>query len=99
MSPTALPCHVTNAVPRFTASAELINAIQRQYGLPTLTNWRDLGGSYNLNLLLGGADLVARVYHDEMTAERVESLHRIRRYLTDGGIPTAPIRPTVDGRG
>lgn len=99
--PTTLSCRMTNAEPRFVASTELITAIQQQYGLPAVTEFRDLGGSYNLNLLLNGAatPLVARVYHDEMTAERVDSLHRIRRYLSENGIPTAPVLPTTDGRG
>lgn len=89
---------MTNAEPRSAASPELIAAIRREYGLPAIARWCDLGGSYNLNLLLPGPGLVARVYHDEMTAERITSLQRIRRYLTDNGIPTAsPIR-TAGGR-
>lgn len=92
---------MTNAAPRSVASAELIDAIQRQYGLPLLTNRGDLGGSYNLNLLLGGAEypIVARAYHDEMTAGRIESLQRIRRHLAGNGIPTAPLLRTVEDRG
>ena len=79
-------------------SAGLIDTLHREYGIDKPAKPVDLGGSYNLNLLLRGS-LVARVYHGWMTARRLEALQRIRRYLNELGIPTAPMKTTLDGHG
>jgi Ser/Thr protein kinase RdoA (MazF antagonist) len=82
-------------------SSELTETIRRQYGLTLLEVDRDLGGGYNLNLLVHAdpGDLVIRVYQPWLPQARLAALHQVRRYLEAQGWPVAPLRPADDGRG
>jgi Ser/Thr protein kinase RdoA (MazF antagonist) len=59
----------------------------------------DLGGSCNLNLLVGDAArwYVVRVHRRHVTPERLGAIHQARRVLLAGGVPCAPPVPTRQG--
>jgi hypothetical protein len=66
------------ALPDPALSPELLEFVEARYGL-RVEEPRDLGGSFNLNLL---ADRhVIRVYGPWVTAARLRELQRVRRLL------------------
>jgi Ser/Thr protein kinase RdoA (MazF antagonist) len=81
-------------------SRDLIDAVSAAYGLPAGVDCRDLGDSFNLNVLVSHGDqrLVVRMYRPSTTTPRLEAVQRIRGSLLDEGLPFAPLRTTVDGR-
>jgi len=64
------------------------------------TQWRDLGGSANLNLLVDDRSgrFVARVYRPFVTPARLDGLQRVRRALSAHGLPVVAPVPTRAGR-
>lgn len=84
---------------RGTMSRELIDAVCAAYGLPSTAEHRELGDSFNLNMLVSHGDerLVVRMYRPSMTAPRLAAVQEVRRFLIDAGLPFAPLRPTLDG--
>lgn len=84
---------------RATPSEALLAAVRQAYGLPDAPAPVDLGGSSNLNLLVGaGADRwVVRVYRPHVTADRLDALQRVRRALVRANVPCAPLLPSRDG--
>jgi homoserine kinase type II len=84
---------------RALVSPRLFAALHEHYGIPTGAARHDLGGSSNLNLLLGdGARrYVVRVYRPWVTEARLADLQLARRHLAQGGVPCAPPIPTRTG--
>jgi Ser/Thr protein kinase RdoA (MazF antagonist) len=84
---------------RAVAAPRLFAALHEQYGIPAGAPWQDLGGSSNLNLLLGdGARrYVVRVYRPWVTTARLADLQLARRHLAQGGVPCALPIPTRAG--
>ncbi|HEX4212478.1 MAG TPA: phosphotransferase [Candidatus Dormibacteraeota bacterium] len=90
-----VPPDGTRAAP----SPELIELVRGRYGIIRLRALRDLGGEYNLNLLVD-ADrerLVVRVYHPWVPAARVAAIQEVRERLRAGSWPIAPLRVTARG--
>jgi homoserine kinase type II len=85
---------------RATPSPELLDAFRHAYGIDCPTNPVDLGGSSNLNLLVGNGDgrCVLRVYRPYVTASRLRDIHFARRKLAAAGVPCPDLVPTQDGR-
>jgi Ser/Thr protein kinase RdoA (MazF antagonist) len=79
---------------------ELLDALQREYGLKSSTPPVDLGGSSNLNLLVddGGRLRVARVYRPSVSEARLSDIQRARRRLAERGFPCLVPLPASDGR-
>ena len=86
---------------RGTASPELLDLVRSRYGLGPVREHRELGDSFNLNLLIrhGEEDLVVRVYRPWVTVPRLSAVQDVRRFLLDGGLPFASLRPAIDGSG
>ncbi len=78
---------------------ELIAAICAGFGFDQLYDWRDIGGSSCLNLLMmrDGARYVARVYRPYVTEARLRDIQRVRSILKCWGIPCANLLPAVSG--
>ncbi|WP_020578137.1 phosphotransferase enzyme family protein [Actinopolymorpha alba] len=91
---------MTATPPRATISREFLDAARTHYGLTPDSAPRELGESFNLNVLVrnGKRDLVVRVYRQWMTVARLEAVQHIRRFLHERGLPFARTCPTVDGR-
>lgn len=85
---------------RATPSDALLAAVRRAYGIGDGPDPVDLGGSSNLNLLVGTGDhrFVVRVYRPHVTASRLRAMQVVRRTLAWAGVPCAPPVPTRDGR-
>jgi Ser/Thr protein kinase RdoA (MazF antagonist) len=82
------------AAPRPAPSPELLQLVAERYGL-RVDQPRDLGGSFNLNVLVDGH--VVRAYGPWISAERLQELRRIRRTLRARGIPIPDLRAAIDG--
>jgi len=84
---------------RATPSDRLLVAVNEAYGIACGPALVDLGGSSNLNLLVGaGADRsVVRVYRPYVTADRLQAIQGVRRALARAGVPCAPLVWTRDG--
>jgi Ser/Thr protein kinase RdoA (MazF antagonist) len=82
------------ALPGPTTSAELLAFVAREYGLDTCAA-RDLGGSFNLNLLVNGH--VVRMYGPWVSARRLQELQRIRQTLGQRGFSVPVLRPARNG--
>ncbi|NOK64424.1 MAG: phosphotransferase [Chloroflexi bacterium AL-W] len=69
------------------------------YGLGTLTTIHDLGGAYNLNLVLHTAigQYVARIYRPWVTAERLQALQSLKYDLYTLNLPVILPCPTCTG--
>jgi homoserine kinase type II len=78
---------------RATASPDLVECVSRSYGLSDVRPVRDLGGSYNLNLLIesGSGPLVIRAYGDWVTAERLTAVQDVREHLRVRNWPVAEL--------
>lgn len=87
--------------PRGRVSRELVSVVSTRYGFHPASAYHELGDSFNLNFVLrdGGRRLVVRLYRSSMTAERLEAIQGVRQFLIDGGLPFAPLLPTVAGGG
>jgi homoserine kinase type II len=81
-------------------SPELIETLQRNYGMACGAEILDLGGSSSLNLLLTSAHgrFVARVYRPYVSAGRLEAIQMVRRTLAAHGLPCAPLVASRQGR-
>src|SRR5690349_11533024 len=68
---------------RAVPSAKLLELIRRRYGLDSIDEVRDLGGSSNLNLFIatGAGRYVARVYRPYVGAARLDAVQRVRHEL------------------
>ncbi len=64
-------------------------AIAEQFAIGVITSTQDLGGTYNLNVLLltTGGTYVARVYRPWVTYERLAMLHQVKQVLYENGLP------------
>jgi len=82
------------AAPDPVLSPELLEFIAHRYGL-RVNEPRDLGGSFNLNVLVDGH--VVRVYGPWVGAERLQVLQGLRRTLRSRGVPIPDLRPAMDG--
>lgn len=82
------------AAPDPTLSSELLAFVSKRYGL-SINNPRDLGGSFNLNVLL--ENYVVRVYGSWVTVARGRELQQIRQTLRQEGIPIPELLPALDG--
>lgn len=93
-------CLACTAVDDFRASpsAELLALIRSEYGLVVSVPVRDLGGGYNLNLLVDGS-FVVRVYGTWVSADRLAAIQAVRSRLQEDGWPIPPLRRTVSGAG
>jgi homoserine kinase type II len=81
-------------------SAELLDALKRDYAIEPSTPPADLGGSSNLNLLVVHRDrkLVVRVYRPSVSAARLADIQSARRQLALHSFPCLVPMPTSDGR-
>jgi Ser/Thr protein kinase RdoA (MazF antagonist) len=86
---------------RASVSAELLSLVGREYALDELSPVRDLGGSYNLNLLVRArqGSFVVRVYQPWVTSERLAAIQGVRSSLGERGWPVAPLVLTRAGAG
>jgi hypothetical protein len=64
-------------------SQQLLDAISRAYGIDYATDSIDLGGSSNLNLLVGNDEnrCVVRVCRPYVTTDRLHDVHLVRERL------------------
>lgn len=85
---------------RATPSRALFEALRDGYGIEGAQDWRDLGGSSSLNLLVlrDSAHYVVRVYRPHMTAARLADIQLVRRHLAAAGVPCSLPVPMRDGR-
>lgn len=79
----------------------LLDLLRSHYGIDSLADVTDLGGSSNLNLLVTDHDAryVVRVYRPWVTAARLADIQRARRVLNRGGVPCPEPLPTKSGSG
>lgn len=82
------------AAPRPARSRNLMRFVAEHWGLHDDAP-RDLGGSFNLNLLVSG--VVVRVYGPWESEERVTEMQRIRRAVAGRGFPLPGLRPSREG--
>ena len=82
---------------RAAPSRELFQRLRAAYGVEADENTIDLGGSANLNLLVGGR-WVVRVYRPYVTPARLDAINIARAALALGGVPTSKALPSLDGR-
>jgi Ser/Thr protein kinase RdoA (MazF antagonist) len=77
----------------------LLRALRDLWGLGWFAEGVDLGGSSSLNLLVGDTHrrCVVRVHRPHVTPERLDAIHQARRVLLAGGVPCAPLVPTLRG--
>ncbi len=70
---------------RAAVTSQLLSVVRERYGLESESDsGKDLGGSSNLNLLIGGASgkggrCVVRVYRPWVTVARLEAIQLARR--------------------
>jgi len=83
------------AAPRPSLTPELLSFIEAQYGLSANEPPRDLGGSFNLNVLVDG--YVVRAYGPWVSTMRVAAMQRVRETLRMRGILIPNLRPGLDG--
>ena len=85
---------------RAVPSQELLDVVRAAYRIDFRSEPVDLGGSSNLNLLLGGASCqwVLRVYRPYVTTERLKAIQTVRQALTLAGIPAGSHIATQDGQ-
>jgi Ser/Thr protein kinase RdoA (MazF antagonist) len=83
---------------RAVVSAELLAVLAARWAIP-VQQGRELGGSLNLNLLVGrGSDqLVVRVHRPSMSRDRLEDIQQVRNGLHDAGVPCSALIPARDG--
>lgn len=91
--------NVSETGPRWHVDSSLLDAIADMYGLERPLEWRDLGGAYNLNLLVrdGHREIVARIHRPWVTRARLMMLHDVRGGLADQGFPVPEPLRTVRG--
>jgi homoserine kinase type II len=75
----------------------LLELVHREWGLPA-ERGRDLGGSYNLNLLVAGS-WVVRVYGPWVSADRLAAVQAVRSSLRERGWPIPSLRLSCAGAG
>lgn len=82
---------------RASPSAALFSLVRSSYGLDC-DGARDLGGGYNLNLLVAGS-FVVRVYGSWVSASRLAGVQAVREGLRAAGWPLAPLHLALSGAG
>jgi Ser/Thr protein kinase RdoA (MazF antagonist)/GNAT superfamily N-acetyltransferase len=84
---------------RATSSDALIETVCSAYGIDGGIESSDLGGSSNLNLLVGSGEhgFVIRVYRPYVTTYRLAAIQRVRDQLTKAGVPSGGLLQTLDG--
>lgn len=77
--------------PRASLTSDLRASIIAQFDIGTITATKDLGGTYNLNVLLetSRGTYVARVYRSWVTYERLNILHSVKQVLHENAFPVA----------
>jgi len=83
---------------RAVASAELWEVLAARWAIPR-QHGRDLGGSLNLNLLVGrrGEQLVVRVHRPSVSPARLEDIQAVRDRIDVAGVPCSALVPARDG--
>jgi homoserine kinase type II len=83
---------------RAVASAELWEVLAARWAIPCQRG-RDLGGSLNLNLLVGrgGECLVVRVYRPSVSQARLADTQGVRDRLDAAGVPCSALVAARDG--
>jgi Ser/Thr protein kinase RdoA (MazF antagonist) len=76
-----------------------ISFLSGHYRLGSVSLVRDLGGAYNLNLLLQTerGKYVLRVYRPWVTQLRLSQLHQVKRFLAHAGFPVPLPLPAISG--
>jgi Ser/Thr protein kinase RdoA (MazF antagonist) len=83
---------------RATGSKALIDAVCSAYRIENGVHATDLGGSSNLNLLVGSDEpSVIRVYRPHVTTDRLAAIQLVRDELTKAGVPSGGLLSTIDG--
>ena len=85
---------------RATPSLELLQALSDYYGINYGNEVVDLGGSSNLNLLVGDTDrrYVLRAYRPYVTEDRFTDIQFVRHELSTHGINCSKIVSTLSGQ-
>ncbi len=85
---------------RATPSLELLQALSDYYGFNCGNEVVDLGGSSNLNLLVGDTDrrYVLRAYRPYVTEDRLTDIQFVRHELSTHGINCSKIVSTLSGQ-
>ena len=86
---------------RATVTPELLELIRRRYGFVALAAEVDLGGAYNLNMLVAadGEEFVVRVYNTYVRPERLAAIQHVRDHLRNRSWPVASVQLTTTGEG
>lgn len=76
-----------------------LKVVEQEYALGDPSPVRDLGGNFNLNLLITSArgELVVRVTPDWVSPERLTAVRDVREYLRGCGWPVPPVVRTGSG--
>jgi homoserine kinase type II len=85
--------------PRASIIDDLLRFIESQYALGIIQSCQDLGGAYNLNILLDmvNGSCVARVYRPWVTEERLKAVQAVKSWLRERQLPTILPLTTTDG--
>lgn len=81
------------------AEGVAVPELAKAFGLNDVRAWRDLGGTYNLNVLLdaGAGRYVMRVHREWVNSARLEQLHTIKLALHNACLPVVLPLATVQG--
>ncbi|WP_308635783.1 phosphotransferase enzyme family protein [Paenibacillus silvisoli] len=81
-------------------SADLLKTVCDAYGIHSLSDIIDLGGSANLNLFAtdGHNRYVVRVYRPYVNEARLADIQLARQVLNAQGIPSSKVRLTLNGQ-
>jgi homoserine kinase type II len=89
-----LPNNVTSG-PRAALDDATVEAIAQQFHLGPILHSQDMGGTYNLNLLLDTSTgkYVARIHRPWITYQRLSAVQRVKQQLSVAGLPVpVPLR-------
>lgn len=75
--------------PRAELNDSFVHSAAKYFGLGSITDYRDLGGAFNLNVFVhtSSGTFVIRVYRPWITPERLDFLHVMKKALIEAGIP------------
>jgi homoserine kinase type II len=86
--------------PRATIHDVSVRDLAARFSLQPARAWKDLGGTYNLNVLVHGedGDYVLRVHRPWVTQERLSYVQQVRMNLSDAGLTVPTALPGAQGR-
>jgi Ser/Thr protein kinase RdoA (MazF antagonist) len=89
----------TGNIEKAAASTELIDYAYRAYGIGAVSSVRDLGGAFNLNLLLTARErrVILRVHRPWVTVERMGAVNSVKAHVRAAGIPVPMTMRALSG--